>query len=210
MKSMTAALVLLMALCAGCGKNGATTAESPASSQEQAPKGSVIAAGASLTVRTTSSLSTATVKSGDAFSANLEVPLRSGDRVLVPKGAPVEGRIVVADPGGRTKGRAHISVQLSEMQAAGQIVRVSTNTIHREARATKGKDAAKIGIGAGIGAAIGAIAGGGKGAAIGAGAGGAAGTGVVLATRGDPAVIPSESVLIFELRSPLTIPSTSN
>ena len=204
MKSITTALVLLAALSSGCGTKSSTV------SKDEVPQGSVIAAGASLTVRTTNSLSTATVKPGDPFSANLEVPLRSGDRVLVPKGAPIAGRIVEADPGGRTKGRAHIAVQLSEMQAAGQIVRVSTNTIQREARATKGKDAAKIGIGAGIGAAIGAIAGGGKGAAIGAGAGAAAGTGVVLATRGDPAVIPSESVLIFELRSPLTIPSNSN
>jgi hypothetical protein len=63
----------------------------------------------------------------------------------------------------------------------------------------------KIGIGAGIGAAIGAIAGGGKGAAIGAGAGGGAGTGLVLATRGDPAVIPGESQLTFRLQGPITV-----
>jgi hypothetical protein len=74
------------------------------------------------------------------------------------------------------------------------------------ARATKGRDAMKIGIGSGVGAAIGAIAGGGMGAAIGAAAGGGAGTGVVLATRGAPAVIPSESVLHFALRSPITVP----
>ena len=85
-------------------------------------------------------------------------------------------------------------------------LRISTNTIRREAKATKAKDAAKVGIGSGIGAAIGAIAGGGKGAAIGAIAGGAAGGGVVASTRGDPAVIAAESVLIFELRAPLTVP----
>jgi hypothetical protein len=62
-----------------------------------------------------------------------------------------------------------------------------------------------VGIGAGVGAAIGAIAGGGKGAAIGAGAGGAAGTGTVLATRGDPAVLPSESLITFKLQAPVTV-----
>ena len=89
--------------------------------------------------------------------------------------------------------------------ASGRVVGISTNTITREAKNTKGKDALKIGIGSGIGAAIGAIAGGGKGAAIGAGAGAGAGTGVVLATRGDPAVIPSETVLRFALRAPITV-----
>jgi hypothetical protein len=131
--------------------------------------------------------------------------LRDGDRVVVPKGAEVEGRVVNADQGGRVKGRASISVQLTGLQVSGKTVPIATNTIAREARGTKGKDAAKIGIGSGIGAAIGAIAGGGKGAAIGAGAGAAAGTGVVLGTRGAAAVIPSESVLIFELRSPVRI-----
>jgi hypothetical protein len=117
----------------------------------------------------------------------------------VPAG---EGRVIDADKGGRVKGRASISVQLTKLHVGGKAVQIATNTIEREARATKGKDAAKIGIGSGIGAAIGAIAGGGKGAAIGAGAGAAAGTGVVLGTRGAAAVIPSESVLIFELRAP--------
>jgi hypothetical protein len=73
------------------------------------------------------------------------------------------------------------------------------------AKGTKKEDAVKVGVGSGIGAAIGAIAGGGKGAAIGAGVGAGAGTGVVLATKGDPAVIPSESALTFQLKAPLTV-----
>ena len=122
------------------------------------------------------------------------------------KGAAVEGEIVEADKGGRVKGRAKLAVRLTRLRTAGgHAVEIVSNTVEREAKATKGKDAAKIGIGSGVGAAIGAIAGGGKGAAIGAGAGAAAGTGLVLATHGDPAVIPSESVLEFTLRSPVTV-----
>ena len=233
MTNKMAGPLLLMALLAGCSRETATTEPStPATGVEvkdasgktvrksgttsnaasngapsaPAARETVIAAGTSLTVRTTNSLSTKTVKPGDTFEASLEESLRSGDRVLAPKGAVVEGRIVESDPGGRVDGRARIAVQLSELQAGGRTLRITTNTIVREAKATKTKDATKIGIGSGVGAAIGAIAGGGKGAAIGAAAGAAAGTGVVVATRGDPAVIPSESVLIFELRSPLTIP----
>ena len=45
----------------------------------------------------------------------------------------------------------------------------------------------------------------GKGAAIGAGVGGAAGTGAALVTRGEPAAIPSETRINFELTAPLEI-----
>jgi hypothetical protein len=103
------------------------------------------------------------------------------------------------------KDRASLEVHLTGLDLSGGHVEISTNTIRQEARATKKKDAATIGIGSGIGAAIGAISGGGKGAAIGAAAGAGAGSGVVLATRGEPAVIPSETVLQFALRAPVTI-----
>ncbi len=73
------------------------------------------------------------------------------------------------------------------------------------AQSTKKKDAKKIGIASGVGAAVGAIVGGGKGAAIGAGAGAGAGTAGVLTTRGDAAVIGSESVITFELSEPVTV-----
>jgi hypothetical protein len=161
--------------------------------------------GTPLAVRTTIALSTNTQEAGQTFTAHLEEPLLHGGREIAPKGAEVEGQIVEADKGGRVKDRASLAVQLTRLHTAGGQVRISTSTIRHEADATKGKDAAKIGIGSGVGAAIGAIAGGGKGAAIGAAAGAGAGTGVVLATHGDPAVIPSESVLYFELRAPATV-----
>jgi hypothetical protein len=116
--------------------------------------------------------------------------------------------IADSDPGGRVKGRARIGVRLTGIEissGANASKEIATNTVWFEARATKGKDAAKIGIGAGVGALIGGLVGGGKGAAIGAGAGGGAGTGVVLATRGDPAVISAESLLTFALAAPLTV-----
>jgi hypothetical protein len=74
-----------------------------------------------------------------------------------------------------------------------------------EAKDTTKKDVARTGIAAGAGAVIGAIAGGGKGAAIGAGVGAAGGTGVAMATRGDPAVIPTETLIQFELTAPATV-----
>ena len=99
-----------------------------------------------------------------------------------------------------------LSIQLAQIHTAdGQVIEITTNPYTVEAATTKKADATKIAIGSGIGAVIGAIAGGKKGAGIGAATGAGAGTGVVLATRGDAAVIGSETVLDFELRSPVTV-----
>jgi hypothetical protein len=59
-----------------------------------------------------------------------------------------------------------------------------------------------------IGAIIGGIAGGGKGAGIGAAAGGGVGGGVQAAGKGQQIILPSETVLSFSLRSPLTVTLT--
>ena len=61
-------------------------------------------------------------------------------------------------------------------------------------------------LGAGTGAAVGSAVGKtGAGAAIGAGVGGAAGTGAVMMTKGDPAVLPSESLVTVTLKSPISV-----
>ncbi len=181
------------------GKSGTANMAKPAVISVTLPEGTQLA------VRTTTTLSTNSQTSGQAFTAHLEQPLLYDGREIAPKGAEVNGQIVDADKGGRVKGRASLAVELTGLNSnAGQIA-ISTNTITHEAKGTKKNDALKIGIGSGVGAAIGAVAGGGKGAAIGAAAGAGAGTGVVLATRGDPVVIPSETLLHFTLSAPITI-----
>jgi len=170
------------------------------------PRVFTIRAGAPITIYTAKDLSTKTAKDGDLFTASLARPIVDGDWVIAKKGALVQGVVVNSDPGGRVKGRASMTVKLRSLQLAdGRTVDLPTSSYTKVAKSTKKKDAMKIGVGAGIGAAIGAIAGGGKGAAIGAGAGGGAGTGLVLATRGDPAVVPSESKLTFRLQGPITV-----
>jgi hypothetical protein len=108
--------------------------------------------------------------------------------------------VAASDQGGRVKGRASLSLRITEITGAHGPIAVRTGTVGFVAKGTKKKDAMMVGIGSGIGAAIGAIAGGGAGAAIGAGAGAGAGGVGVLATRGAPAVVPSESLLTFVVR----------
>jgi len=186
--------------------NTAGAGAAPSAAPPAPPRVFTIRAGAPITISTARELSTKTAKDGDVFTASLARPIVDGDWVIAKRGALVQGVVVNSDPGGRVKGLASMTVKLRSLQLAdGRTVDLSTSSYTKEAKSTKKKDALKVGIGAGIGAAIGAIAGGGKGAAIGAGAGGGAGTGLVLATRGDPAVIPSESELTFRLQGPITV-----
>lgn len=183
----------------------ATPATPPAAAPAP-PRTFALATGYSLSVWTSSEISTKTAQEGDRFEASLANAIIDEDWVIARKGARVEGMVVSANPGGRVSGVASLAVKLTRLTLAdGSTIALSTSEFTREAKTTKGKDAAKIGIGAGVGAAIGAIAGGKKGAAIGAGAGGAAGTGAVLATRGDAAVIAAESQITVRLLSGITI-----
>jgi len=159
-------------------------------------------AGQIITIRTTRALSSKTAKNGELFSAILEQPIEAGGWVVAGEGARVDGRIVESDKGGRIKGLASLSLELTSLTTAdGQKVDIVTTPITQEAGKNKGKDAAKVGVGAGAGAVVGGIAGGGKGAAVGALIGGGAGA----AMRGEAAEIPAETLLSFELRSPVTI-----
>ena len=166
------------------------------------PRVARLNAGQVITVRTTREISTKTAKTGEPFSAILEEPIAVEGWTVAGQGARVDGRIVEVDKGGRIKGKASLTVELTSLTLAdGRKVEIVTSPVSNEAAANKGKDAAKIGIGAGAGAAVGAIAGGGTGAAVGAIIGGGAGA----AMRGEDAVIPGETLIGFELRSPLTI-----
>lgn len=125
----------------------------------------------------------------------------------LPAGAEVTGSVLEAQQAGRVKGRASVSFGFDRVRSGNDSYTIQTPRITREAEATKGADAAKIGIGAGAGAVIGAIAGGKKGAAVGTaiGAGAGAGTGAVLATRGDDVSLPAGSEVETTLGQPLRI-----
>lgn len=188
---------------AGAAKPSAAPA---APAAPKPPREFTLDAGSRIAVRTTSTLTTKDHQNGHRFQATLTEPLEVDGYTIAPRGATVTGEVSNSDPGGRVKGVASIAVRLVSVQtAAGEPVAISTGAISQDAPTTRGKDAAKVGIGAGVGAAIGAIAGGGRGAAIGAAAGGAAGTGAAMATRGDPAVIPAETILTFTLSAPVTV-----
>jgi hypothetical protein len=182
--------------------SGTQTAPPPAPT----PRKVTIPAGALITVRLNETVSSEKNQAGDTFTATLDQPLIVEGLVLAERGARVEGKVLEVERAGRVRGVATLKIHLVKLHTAdGQDIAISTEPFGKTAEASTGDDAKKIGIGAAVGAAIGAIAGGGRGAAIGAGVGGAAGTGTVLATRGKPAVLPSETRLTFRLQEPVTV-----
>jgi hypothetical protein len=181
-------------------------APAPAPPPPPPPRTFTLRQGTPIAVFTSSTLSTKANKSGEAFTGVLAKAIVSDDWVIAKQGARVEGLIVDADPGGRVKGVASMTLTLRRLTLAdGRIIDLDTDTFIQEAQSTKGKDAKKVGIGAGVGAAIGAIAGGGSGAAIGAAVGGGTGAAASLATRGDPAEIAGETELRFTVQTPVSI-----
>lgn len=181
-------------------------AEPPAPPPPPPPRQATLTEGTMLQVRLLDALSSDRNHPGDTFTATLDQPLVVDGFVLAERGARVEGKIIESQQAGRVKGLASIGLELTRLNLSdGQHVEISTDNYTKMGPESKKQDAAKIGGGAALGAIIGAIAGGGKGAAIGAGVGGAAGTGTVVATRGKPAVLPSETRLSFRLNSSVTI-----
>lgn len=170
------------------------------------PNRVTLIAGTLIPVRLAQTLSSDRVRTGQTFQATLDQPLVVDGFVIAERGARVEGRVTEAEEAGRVKGVSYLALELTRVNTSdGQNVPISTSPVTREGEKTRKSDAAKVAAGAGIGAALGAIFGGGRGAAIGAASGGAAGTGVVLATRGKPVVLTTETRISFKLKAPVTI-----
>jgi len=89
-------------------------------------------------VFTSSTLSTKSNASGDAFNAVLAKAIVSDDWVIAKHGARVDGIIVDSDPGGRVKGVASMTVTLRRLTLAdGRTIDLDTNTVIQEAKSTR-------------------------------------------------------------------------
>lgn len=188
------------------GMAPASPAAPAAAAPPAAPRTFTLAEDRPLRIKTFTEVTTRTAKPGDTFRAYLTAPITDGDWTVAAEGAEVVGVVQEADPGGRVKGRASLTVSLQSLELAdGSVIDLRTSSYGVVAKSGAKKDAAKIGIGTAAGAGVGAIVGGKKGAAVGAVVGGGGATGVTLATRGDPAVIRPGAIITFRLREPVTV-----
>ncbi|MDE3199439.1 MAG: BON domain-containing protein [Acidobacteriota bacterium] len=167
-------------------------------------------AGTVIPVRLTETLDTKTAQPNDVFHGSLAGDLREGGSVVVPRGAPIMGRVVDAKGAAHFKGSSLLTLELTQMSNHGQRYTLVTDTFSEQGKGRGKNTALKSGAGAALGAIVGAIAGGGKGAAIGGLAGAGAGAGVNAVTRGEEVVIPTETVINFKLQGPLTVRVSSS
>jgi len=207
----------LAGLCAACG--GSTTDNAAVSTSEEGTstpaadeksdlpeyREVTIPTGTTLRLELKSAVSSDASRVEDTVRASLRQAVAIDGKSVLPTGTELVGTVTDVARSGRVKGRARVAYRFSTLRYDSERYDIATAQISHQARATKGKDATKIGVGAGVGAAVGAILGGGGGAAKGAAIGGGAGTGVVLATRGEEVRLGPGADVNTRLTAPLIV-----
>jgi BON domain-containing protein len=169
------------------------------------PRKVTVPSGTSMAIRLLDPIDSEKAQPGQTFRATLDAPLPSDGDVAVPSGYDVKGHIVDVKSAGKFAGQSLLVLELDSISVGGRLYGIEADPYRRQGKNRSTNTAEKVGAGAVIGAIIGGIAGGGKGAGIGAAAGGGVGGGVQAAGKGQQIVLPSETVLSFNLRSPLTV-----
>jgi type IV secretion system protein VirB10 len=158
-------------------------------------------AGTKIPIALKNTISTKANHEGDPIYAQTTFPVVINDKVVVPPGTYVQGKISSIKPAGHVKGRAEVLIHFTSLiypsgytvLLPGSIenapsvdngkVKDKEGTIQGDSN--KGKTAATIAAPAADGALTGAVIHGGEGALIGAGIGGAVGTAIAALTRGN-------------------------
>jgi hypothetical protein len=146
-------------------------------------------------------ISTKNAREGDAVYAVTTFPVVINDRIVIPAGTYVQGRISSVKRGGRVKGRAEVLMHFSTLiypsgytvilPGAVQNVPGAEKTSMKDEEGTirqdsqTGEKAKTVATAAGTGAVIGGLSDGVKGGLIGAGIGGGIGTAIGLLSRGN-------------------------
>jgi hypothetical protein len=165
-----------------------------------------VAKGTTLVIRIDQRIAARESKAGDRFTGQVVEPVKDGSgNDVIPKGAPVRGRVVAAKGPGHFKGAADIELRLTSLSLNGKAYDLDTRDVLRTKKGKGKRTAAMIGGGSGLGLLIGGLAGGGKGAVIGGLAGAGAGTAGAGLTGNRDLVIQAESIVRFKLADDLEI-----
>jgi hypothetical protein len=186
--------------------NPATTqANPPAPTPAPAPQIHVTA-GTALAIRIDQRLSAKESQPGEKFTGEVVAALKgpNGD-VIIPKGAPVTGKVDEAHKQGNFKGAATLELRLTSLTLDGKKYPLETRDVLEREKGKGKRTAGFIGGGAGLGMLLGGLAGGGRGVAIGGLAGAGAGTAGAGLTGTHDLVIPAESIVHFKLKDDLVI-----
>lgn len=181
----------------------------------------IIPVGAKIPLSLKQAISTKTAKEGDPVYAETSFPYAVNDRIVIPTGTYVQGKITRVERGGHVKGRSQLLIHFTSMiYPSGYTVLLggsventpgtektsmkdSEGTIQQDSDAgRKARDAAG---GATTGAVIGAITDGGKGAGIGAGIGGVTGLAISMLSRNSDVRLPPGTGIEMQIQREVTV-----
>ncbi|MGA8620343.1 MAG: hypothetical protein WB660_17695 [Candidatus Sulfotelmatobacter sp.] len=203
----------------------ATATPNAGPAQAADPNVVTIPVGTKIPLSLKQAISTKNARDGDAVYAETAFPFVVDNRVIVPAGSYIQGKIAHVERGGRLRGRAEILMHFTSMiypsgytvmlpgsventpGADNKSVKDSEGTIQQDKDTGKKiEDAAKGGAyGTVGGATAGGLAGGLNGARIGAGAGAAAGIGWALLKRGSDVRLDVGTSIEMEIQRAITV-----
>jgi hypothetical protein len=188
----------------------------------------VIPAGAKIPLLLKQAISTKNARDGDAVYAETAFPFVVNERILVPAGTYIQGKIAHVERAGRVKGRAEILMHFTSMiypsgytvmlpgsventpGADNKGVKDKEGTIRQDSDTGKKiEEAAKGGVYGGSGGALaGGLSSGLNGARIGAGVGAAAGIAWALLKRGSDVKLDVGTSIEMEIQREIPVDMT--
>jgi len=180
-----------------------------------------IPAGTSIPLSLKQAISTKSAKDGDPVYAETAFPFVINERVVIPAGTYIQGKIERVQRGGHIKGRAEVLIHFTSMiypsgytvLLGGSIentpgaektsMKDSEGTIRQDSDA--GKKAETAAGTAATGATIGGVTSGLKGAGIGAAAGGVAGLAIGMLSRGADVRLEAGTSIQMEIQREVTV-----
>jgi hypothetical protein len=200
-------------------------AANPVPAPASDPNAFTIPAGTKIPLSLKQAISTKNAREGDAVYAETAFPFVVDNRVIVPAGSYIQGRIAHVERAGRVKGRAEILMHFTSMiypsgytvmlpgsventpGADNKSVKDSEGTIQQDKDTGKKiEEGAKAGVyGATGGALAGGLSGGLNGARVGAAAGAAVGIGWALLKRGNDVKLDVGTSIEMEIQRPITV-----
>lgn len=218
---MRALLGVLLISTLAAAQAGSAASGSSSSDKGKASDTLTIPAGAQIPLALKQAISTKTAREGDPVYASTTFPFVIQDRVLVPAGTYVQGRISSVKRGGRVHGRAEVLMHFTSLiypngytlllpgsvenvpGAGTNSVKGQEGTIQSDSQT--GQKVGTAAATAATGAAIGGIHDGWKGAGIGAGIGGAAGAAIAMLTRGHDVTLETGTGINMVIQRPIKV-----
>jgi hypothetical protein len=217
------AVIFLMCGLAAAQTVSTTRFDTPAASTTDSNQ-LLIPSGTKVPLALKQAISTKSAREGDPVYAVTTFPVVINDRMVIPPGTYVQGRISSVKRGGHVKGRAEVLMHFSTLIYPGGYTVVLPGAVENVPGAEKtsmkdeegtirqdsqtGEKAKTVATAAGTGAVVGGLSNGAKGGLIGAGVGGGVGTLIGLLSRGSDVRMEAGTTLEMVIQREVALDAT--